>query len=1675
MSNNRKQGVPLSSKAWRALLTASLVIAPIAYPVGPADASIIPQPVHDIVALPGEQMKLQLKDLFHGSGGAFQIEGTEDDEQVVTMNREDSTLQLFFLQPGQATFTVTLNGVSRQVAVKVLEGAAERPMDIGKLVRHFHTNPGLMTDRPSVSAYLQTLASAEARTNQAPTVSQATYALRYTSGYTLDVAPFFSDSDGDALEYLVLPAFMNGVHASISGSRLTLTGSQSARSAFTVYAADAKGAFASIKLLPNTAPTPVAVTASVYAAVYQQPQSMPLVTYFTDSENDKLSYRITGMTVTETTYSGPMQPLVPYLDDNDGVLRFSGQLAAKTAIQLVASDGQYESAPFSLTLDPSLSSSNRPPVGTSFSYKVNKHSSLMPVTLATYFDDPDGDPLTYTVSPASSGGVTASITNGMLSFFGQLTSHAAFTVTASDNHGATATAVFAYTVENQAPVGTSVTSVVYKNTELAPIALTSLVTDPDGDALTYTVSPGSMNGVTPGIADGMLTFAGSLTGPAEFTVRGSDDAGLYAESVLTLLIGNRPPIAAQEWVPLSVHNSVELIDLAANFSDPDLDELTFTVSPLTAGSLSASISGNHLSIAGIPTEVTSFTVTAMDSNQASVSAVYQLTPANTAPTAEAQTFVGARNTVPNAILLTDYFQDAEGDALDFALASSATSGGLTAVIEGSSLSFTGGQTEEAAFAITGTDLMGGSTTVTFTITLPNSAPVGAPFTIEAAKHSTLDSLTLSDYFSDPDGDVLTYELFPGETQPISGITAEVANGKLIFTGTLARSTEYTVRAYDTQGLYAEEIFSFIAINQAPVAAASLLEFEVHNQAPPMNLTDNFHDPDGDPLLFSVFPLYSGGLTASLDNDVLTLSGVPLEQATFTVTAQDDSGESTSASYVMVPVNNPPTAEHRSYTGQWNATPAPIQLTENFSDPDRDDELEFTLTSPFSGGLTASIEEGGMLTFSGQQTDTAWFEVTGTDPMGGTRTVTYTIELGNRPPVGESVTMAVGRNMGAASLNLEDMFTDPDEDELTYSVEPLDAGQVSAMISGTTLMFSGQVQSDASFLVTATELRNDGLSALSATAFVELQAINYAPIAADPLVTGYYQVDGAQEISFFSKPLSTLFADPNNDPLSFSLMENGEPADQAMANGLTGQLLDEGDGIRLNVTGMPESLDEVAEFTIAAADDLGEEALLVYQVKANHAPRFTGEYAQENMQPIHIALTGTIADLDLSTLVTDNDGDELSYELDLDLSDIAEFDSVEIVGHTLKFTGRLNTEEPYTSLSLRLRARDGKGGIFDFTLWGDIFYLPVALDSEVRVSYLKDQQAGEVARIQVSGNFLDHYSNELYLFVEDESPLPGYHAEFVYDDQGIHRYLILTKDADVTEEPSNIPVRVRAENRYGYAETTYLFQLNQGPVSLLPSSFELYPGIGNLDPQNLFADPEEDNFTVLSEVISSGGTWLNVTPDQPGQLGFDQEAADGTSGSVSFLATDIHGNSTSQLVQIAKPIQAPQKLLPDRSVGTLSKLTLKNLKNMYGLSEAYSFKAFSSHGEELFVSLSPDGQDMVLESGMYTGPYTITLIASTSDGESGFIDQFDVNVYQSGLDGPYFVYNPFYLSGETVDLEGIQSTNPDYAPTVSIEADDPDRFRIYFSMPDEPTPTTFLIRSIEGTIYEVVFDPDRNRN
>ena len=153
-----------------------------------------------------------------------------------------------------------------------------------------------------------------------------------------------------------------------------------------------------------------------------------------------------------------------------------------------------------------------------------------PLDLTPYFDDPDGDPLTYAAVSDDAGVAVAELSEGgnELTLRAVGAGEAVVVVTARDPWDAAASQPMTLTVRtNAAPEAAQPlpAQTVLVGAASEPLDLTPYFDDPDGDPLTYAAVSTNAEVATAGVVDDLLTLTGVAAGTVAVTVTARDPHG----------------------------------------------------------------------------------------------------------------------------------------------------------------------------------------------------------------------------------------------------------------------------------------------------------------------------------------------------------------------------------------------------------------------------------------------------------------------------------------------------------------------------------------------------------------------------------------------------------------------------------------------------------------------------------------------------------------------------------------------------------------------------------------------------------------------------------------------------------------------------------------------------------------------------------------------------------------------------------------------------------------------------------------------------------------------------------------------------------------------------------------------------------------------------------------------
>lgn len=541
------------------------------------------------------------------------------------------------------------------------------------------------------------------------------------------------------------------------------------------------------------------------------------------------------------------------------------------------------------------------------------------VDVSDNFSDPDGDTLTYSAE-ANSTIATARASNNTVTVTPVATGTTTVTVIATDPGNLSAEQVFSVTVlpqPNRKPI--LVGSINDQQLEVGKAAGTVEVSgkfsDPDGDTLSYEVESSNTAIVVASMLNSTVILTPVKGGTVTITVTAEDPDGLSAEQTFSASVSNRSPVAIGEirdkdelWV-----GDVINVRAGNKFFDPDGDALTYEASISGDNLATINISGSMISFPIVAVGEATFRITAKDPSGGTATHEFSVTVPNRPPATNGsippQELTGTES---KTIDVAGYFSDPDRHALTYEPTSSSTAV-VTVGVSGSRVTITPVVKGTATITVTARDPLGATATQKFSVTVPNRPPTAvgqieaqtlttnsgtyrAPACWSGGCTSTLYvrtwvnfsvSVNVSNKFSDPDGDTLTY------TATFSGSQPPVVYGNMVsIYGSNWFSGSVTVTARDPGGLTAIQTFEVKPPNRAPIRVGSIRNQSI-NQADfstaSVDVSGKFRDPDGDTLTYSARSSADNIATASASGSTVTIRAVRNGSAKITVTATDPGG------------------------------------------------------------------------------------------------------------------------------------------------------------------------------------------------------------------------------------------------------------------------------------------------------------------------------------------------------------------------------------------------------------------------------------------------------------------------------------------------------------------------------------------------------------------------------------------------------------------------------------------------------------------------------------------------------------------------------------------------------------------------------------------------------------------
>jgi hypothetical protein len=451
------------------------------------------------------------------------------------------------------------------------------------------------------------------------------------------------------------------------------------------------------------------------------------------------------------------------------------------------------------------------------------------IDLETVFEDPEGDPLTFTCASSAPAAASASeCSGGTLTVTPLAAGETTVTVTASDGINPAVSTDFVVTVtQNLPPVVVNPVPDLTMGVDEDPfeIDLNDVFEDPEGDPLTFTCLASNPAVASVGdCTDGELEVTPLAAGQMTVTVTASDGVNPAVSTAFAVLVSqNLPPVVVNP-IPdlaLAIDDDPVAIDLTTVFEDPEGDPLTFTCASSAPSAASvASCADGILTVTPLAAGETTVTVTASDGINPAVSTAFQVTvlenlpPVVVNPVPDLSLGIGSD---PFVIDLETVFEDPEGDPLTFTCSSSAPGVASVASCANGVLRVTPLTPGQSTITATASDANNPAVVTSFAVTVTEALP---PVVVNPLQDLALRMddnpflIDLAAVFEDPAGKSLTFTCASGD--PSVASASDCTGGLLTVTPLAAGAATVTVTATNEGGAIAQDEF-VVSVTCEPVS------------------------------------------------------------------------------------------------------------------------------------------------------------------------------------------------------------------------------------------------------------------------------------------------------------------------------------------------------------------------------------------------------------------------------------------------------------------------------------------------------------------------------------------------------------------------------------------------------------------------------------------------------------------------------------------------------------------------------------------------------------------------------------------------------------------------------------------------------------------------------------------
>ena len=328
----------------------------------------------------------------------------------------------------------------------------------------------------------------------------------------------------------------------------------------------------------------------------------------------------------------------------------------------------------------------------------------------------------------------------------------------------------------------------------------------------------------------------------------------------------------------------------------------------------------------------------------------------------------------------------------------------------------------------------------------------------------MDTMDIQKVFNDPNGDKLFFNAKSSDDEVVSATIFQ--NSQLIIREGHAGKAKITLTANDAHRTTATDTLEVTIIKNVPENQPPIVVNPLENKTlqagfgtDTMDIQHVFNDPNDDELTFNAHSSDDSVLSITiLQNNQLVIREGKVGKSKITLTANDVHGATATDTLEVtiiknIPENRPPMVvkplENKMLQAGFDTDTMDIQNV--FNDPN-DDELTFNAHSSDDSVIAVTIFQNNQLVIREGKVGKSKITLTANDVQGATATDTLEISIIKNVPenqlpmvVNPLENRTLQEGFGMDTMDIQNVFNDPNDDELTFNAHSSNDEVVSVTI------------------------------------------------------------------------------------------------------------------------------------------------------------------------------------------------------------------------------------------------------------------------------------------------------------------------------------------------------------------------------------------------------------------------------------------------------------------------------------------------------------------------------------------------------------------------------------------------------------------------------------------------------